>query len=599
MKKSGVILGAAFWAILFAMPANAVPRLVDIQSKFYGTSMRLIFIFDQPADIRVFQDWEEQLILVSAPGLELDAGTMHAFRGAGNFVVASVAPARTGTGGNSIAIRTSRDFVTKQVPLADKRYYTLDVFALVHRLPAGTYVQRGMEYESRREYHKALASYRKALDARSGFDEAYFRAGLVRMHIGDTKRALVNFKNVSGNSRFASLAAQYTHLLAGEKSARGDVLAVNGAQQDANGEAGGNGEAVSVAASGDSPGETAKEDGAPPEETAGAMKGQSPGEGETQGAGGSESGENDDGTPVVAGANAAEESEVRHGSVIDASDGGKEIPVKYAGWYQVELKETPDGGDEQTAREKGILGDLIARTGELNTFLSYWWHAILASGIFIIVLLGYAIYRIWPGRKRKGNKKVSRYLDRELKKELKRRRTKHGTEETEKLPEFANKLVDLYRKTDGTRQEHINRELEKSEIVKDPFLFDEEYEKRGRAVNKILGESESEIVHLTKQFIKKDERKGTNPDKYQAVMQLKKKEWTEERIAQELHMGVEEVRLVIDMWRMKHPEIPAQPDAASAEPKIRKPERRKGGSRTPHEPLDVDALRKRISSVRV
>ena len=42
-----------------------------------------------------------------------------------------------------------------------------------------------------------------------------------------------------------------------------------------------------------------------------------------------------------------------------------------------------------------------------------------------------------------------------------------------------------------------------------------------------------------------------NTDKYEAVMQLKNKDWSDDRIAHELHMGIEEVRLVADMRRLR------------------------------------------------
>ena len=160
-------------------------------------------------------------------------------------------------------------------------------------------------------------------------------------------------------------------------------------------------------------------------------------------------------------------------------EGGKDIPEKYAGWHTVEIKDEANADKENSVTGNNVFSELLGRVGELNTFLAYWWPAVLISGLFVLVLLGYLIYRMWPG-KRKNKKKVSRYLDRELKKELKRRRVRHGAEEKENLPEFANKLVDLYKKTDSSKQEHINKELERTDIVKDPQLFNEEYEKRGR-----------------------------------------------------------------------------------------------------------------------
>ena len=166
MKKTGMILAALFLSMALAGAAGAAPRLLDVQSKFYGTSMRILFVFDEPVSPAVVQDWEDKIIVINVPGFSSAAPGVRFPYQFQNFVVGSIGLANNGNSGYQLTISASRDFVLKQHVLSDRRLITLDVFALVKSLPAETYVKRGREYESRRQYQKALASYRKALNIR-------------------------------------------------------------------------------------------------------------------------------------------------------------------------------------------------------------------------------------------------------------------------------------------------------------------------------------------------------------------------------------------------------------------------------------------------
>lgn len=520
-------LGVISW-IICSVSLQAEPRLVDIQSQFYGTSQRLMFLFNQPVQVSVYQDWEEQKIIISEPSINQSERLPASSITVRNFVISDVRLMKDRNGKSSIIISTPRDFVLKILPLEDQTVFGIDIFALVKPLSAVAYFSRGTVYESRNQYTKALTSYRKAITQRPGYPEAYFRAGLVRMQIGDRKNALINFQQIPDDSPLASQAALYIRKLKGDKNLQPAERSF----------------ALVAPESPSEPMEMELEQSLPMEKLS---------------------------APVDS---VQQKSLDSTGAGFTKDTAKTSIPEKYAGWHTVELPVAPPQKNQQHSED--VVEGFWAFIAELNTFLSHYWHIVLPSGLVGSALLFLLIYKLWPRAQRlsaglqgkQNTKKISKILDKELKKEINRRRSKID-EGTENAPAFAQKLVDLYTKTDSAKEVEIKRELEKEDLPRDPLLLDEELEKRGRIMNKMLGDVDSEAVRLTKQFRTVLGSAPGNPNKYEAVIQLKNQNWQEEDIARELNMGVEEVKLAVGMWEFR---------------------KRKS------EPMDVEALQKKIEN---
>ncbi|MFC1558856.1 hypothetical protein ACFL40_05860, partial [candidate division KSB1 bacterium] len=172
-------------------------------------------------------------------------------------------------------------------------------------------------------------------------------------------------------------------------------------------------------------------------------------------------------------------------------------------------------------------------------FVINWLYLYIIGGI-VSLFVGFFIARKVLHKTNKNTVKESKYLNKMFKKsvedEIKSGRIpKHSRKFNHDA--FREKLVSTYTQTDNDNR-RINRRLPKD-------LLQEEIIHRNSKIDQIL--TESEMPLYTGKGIKLKNKSKVINEKYKPVYSLNELGWDDTKIAEKLHMEVEEVRLALNM----------------------------------------------------
>jgi len=463
-------------------------KLTDLRYSFRGTSMRLVFDFDSPFKYQIKEDWFEKKIVISFSNSTFDENFKTKSIRFDNIVLKEINFNKRNNNELDAVISANNEFLTNIVKLNDPLRLAVDVKMVLNDLSANEYFRRGLKYENSGEYEMALQEYRKAISIEPGHPESYFHAGIIRMLIGEPQKALINFRKVPENSPIGKNAVSY-------------IFQILESEQIEN--------------------------------------------------------ENDEST------NRDDESKEDYVSseiaeVIDEKfDLNPSDEKEQTNNYEIEENLFNISGiDTLKTNKEEETNAIIEKINFFNAGINLeeenvkndakilwgnWLYFYITGGILALVA-GFLLARKLFNRDKKRKGKESKYLEKVFKKSVEKdiklgRIPKHYPASSE--DKFREKLVDTYSKTN-----------KKSDIIKKGRhkkvdLLEEEILHRNNKIDKIL--TLKELTPNLKNKYKLDNNFFTIKDKYIAVYKLNDLGWDDVKIAKELHMEVEEVRLSLNM----------------------------------------------------
>ena len=463
-------------------------KLTDLRYSFRGTSMRLVFDFDSPFKYQIKEDWFEKKIVISFLNSTFDDNFNTKSIRFDNIVLKEINFNKRNNNELDAVITANNEFLTNIVKLNDPLRLAVDVKIVLNELSADEYFRRGLKYENSGEYEKALQEYRKAISIEPGHPESYFHAGIIRMLIGEPQKALINFRKVPKNSSLGKNAVRY-------------ILQILESEEIEN--------------------------------------------------------ENDEPT------NRDDESKEDYVSseiaeVIDEKfDLNPSDEKEQTNSYQIENNlfnisdidslKTNKEGEIKAIKEKinffnaGINLEEENIKNESKVLLFNWWYFYVTGGILALAA-GFLLARKLFNRDKKRKGKQSKYLEKVFKRSVEKdiklgRIPKHYPAYNE--DKFREKLVDTYSKTNKKSNIIKGRRHGKIDLLEEEILH------RNNKIDKIL--TLKELTPTLKNKNKLNNNFFTIKDKYIAVYKLNDLGWDNVKIAKELHMEVEEVRLSLNM----------------------------------------------------
>ena len=474
--------------------------------------MRLVFDFDRPLKYEIKEDKSGREIFVSFLNTNLDRNHISNDFKFNNIVLKDIS-FNTGQDNNLNAVmKLNNDFSTNIIELDNPMRLVIDVKIfpddniVISNKTADSHFERGLEYENRSEYEKALHEYRRAITIGAGHPESYFHAGIIRMLNGEPEKALINFKKIQKNSQLYENAVKYVfEILDEEKN------------------------------------DTSKEkENLSGEDIASSIKN-------------SEGINNDITTPDIT--EEAPEEEIFSSSVesvekssqkesdeaekpnfikqtpvilhLDSLKSGKKGNIKKNDYFETAIKALKR---DNKAAKSATIGLSIN-----------WWYYYIIGGILSIISGFFLANKFLRKNKKthiRKSKHIEKLFDKSVKSDIKRGRIPKNYSEKDD-DKFREKLISTYSKTD--RNSNVLAKSRK----KMKNLLEEEILLRNSKINEIL--TENNLTSDVKIDYKMKNNNFTVKDKYLAVYRLYELGWDEMKIAKELHIEIEEVMLALNM----------------------------------------------------
>ena len=463
-------------------------KLTDLRYSFRGTSMRLAFEFDSPFEYQIKEDWFEKKIIISFLNSTFDDNFKAKSVKFNNIVLKEINFNKKNNNDLDAVISASNEFLTDIVKLDNPLRLAVDVKIVLNGLSADEYFRRGLKYENSSEYEKALQEYRKAISIEPGHPESYFHAGIIRMLIGEPQKALINFRKVPKNSSLGENAVRYIfQILESEKIENENNEPTN--RDDENKEDYVSSKIAEVV--------DEKFDLNPSDEK-----------------------EQTNSYEI--------EKNLFDISDIDSLKINKE-------------EETSAIEEKFNFFNAGINFEEKNIENDDKILLFNWWYFYITGGILALAA-GFLLARKVFSRDKKRKGKESKYLEKVFKRSVEKdiklgRIPKHYPASGE--DKFREKLVDTYSKTNEKSDIMKRRRHGKVDLLEKEILY------RNNKIDNIL--TLKELTPNLENKYKLNNNFFTIKDKYIAVYRLNDLGWDNIKIAKELHMEVEEVRLSLNM----------------------------------------------------
>ncbi len=476
---------------------GAESKLIDVRRSFYGTSMRIVFDFDSPFTFSIKENKLERKIVLSFFNAVLNSNFNSKCITLNNVIVDDISFIENGKNNFDAVITLNNEFLSNVVELHSPLRLAIDIKVVLGKLSVEEYFKRGLAYENKGEYDKALQQYRKAISTRPGHPESYFHAGLIRMIRGEYDKALINFKKVPKNSVLGREAVTYISKIIDSNKQEEEVS--NKSEFIDNKEK-----------------------------------------------------ENTHSVELTENVNNDLEVDSSMVSIVKESENDDSITVSQDLIIDDELDSLKiDEMEEVMAfSDSNYLSqaqlDIFQNINNLiksktNILFSYWIY-LYVIGSVVALIGGFLLTKKLLKKSNKAKKNHSKYLEkifkRSVEKDINRGRLpKHYP--VQDFDRFREKLINTYSKTNGN-VDKIKRNKQK---VKD--IFEEEILQRNSKIDKILSDtiltSDIKKVNISKN------NSFTIKDKYRAVYRLYELGWDIEKIAKELHMEIEEIKLSLSV----------------------------------------------------
>ena len=199
----------------------------------------------------------------------------------------------------------------------------------------------------------------------------------------------------------------------------------------------------------------------------------------------------------------------------------------------------------QPQKEEKSFLDLNDKTKDKDT-KSQFSSLVDVSNFYLYIFISFAalflLLIIILIRKYFSLKKEQKTYQEAIIKETPEAKRKESEENERKRIDFTKKLIEVYQATEKSK---IGFEESNIAAKKTPQPANHEYTDWNKKIDNILKE-ENETIKLTKMFQDKGDNRISG-DKYEAVYELLDKNWEVKDIARELNLGIEEVKLALNM----------------------------------------------------
>jgi len=530
MKKC-VIRGLCFLVIslFFNSTVWSATQLQHIYCSSAKNATRITFSFDQPFSYQLIEDWQNKSIHLKFSNTRLHPNVNPEVLSSPDFTVSSFKVRQLSETAVGVELKTAEDFQVRTLPVKNSCRLVLEITPLREALQANEHYRRGLVYENRGENQKALAEYRSAIALQPGHPDSYFHAGIIRMKIGDTKKAIINFKKVPPSSSRRAESQRLLSSLIDSQREKAPLIEKK--------------EEPSEVKLPQLPEQKKPDEGAV---SSNVNKDKAREAQVREQIGDVNSVESVAGTNLMSSSNTNDEN-----TELSPYD-NLEIPEDNAVGIE---KETP-GYSVFSSMSKENNSDSFDRSGlEWENLFHFdrgmqqvlkWWYLYLLGGLAAV---GCALYLSWktvnwlsPVKGGKGKKRrLNRIMDKELKKEVKKGRIRNRTIPVNGL-EFARQISDIYSQTN---REFSSKSL--GSLVPDApvEVYDDPSQKRGRKIERELESEDIESVKLAKKF--RQNNTNVPSTEQSAIYFLRDRGWTVRHIAQKLELGEEEVRLALSL----------------------------------------------------
>lgn len=476
---------------------GAESKLNDVRHSFYGTSMRIVFDFDTPFTFTIKENKLERKIVLSFFNAVLSNGFKSNRIALNNVIIDDISLVKKGNNNLDAVITLNNEFLSNVVELHNPHKLAIDIKVVLGKLSTEEYFRRGLEYENKGEYDKALQQYRKMISMRPGHPESYFHAGLIRMIQGEYDKALINFKKVPKNSGLGKEAITYISKIidSNEKEEVSD-------------------ESEFI--------DNKEKEGMNSVEHIESVNNNL---------------EDVDSSIVSSIEESINDDSINVSQDLIISDDLDSLKID-------EIESATIFGDSSYLSQAQFdifqnISDFIK--SNTNILFPYWIYLYII-GCIVALIAGFLIKKKLFKKSNYIKINPSKYLEKIFKKSVEKeinsgRIPKHYPGQD--MERFREKLINTYSKTNG----NLNKVKRNKQKVND--IFEEEIMHRNSKIDKIL--SDTILTSDIKNVNRTKNNSFTIKDKYRAVYRLYELGWSIEKIAKELHMENEEIKLSLSV----------------------------------------------------
>lgn len=524
-----ILLGFCGWHSLHG--ATAPAELRTFRYGYYDSYVRLVFEFSSPATYQYTPIDASSRQRIVLPYVRLASGIQNhlTFR---DPILSALDFTTTSSGGVSMQFQGREPIRIEVLKLDNATKFACDVFlqgsppAVSRHLPsprdANSYYEAGLELELQKNYEGALAQYRKAIRLQRGYPEAYYHAGISRLMLHDLEKARINFRQVPASHRLYPKAQEYLSGLAYDvKSMEPDVSTPLPSAEDA-------------------PSQSSEQRSTPAQHGT-ADEGVFSDEQDTQSMLST--------APEQVTLLPQQDVSAAPAAINDDRAQTIEEVVARDRRYLEQLQKATTKDASKTSAESSP--EKSSATTDITSFITHRWYLYIGGGLAAVfaVFIGYLPFllkrkiRKKPKAAKQNFQKMTKVMQKALAKEVQTGRMR-ARPNAGKNPQFTRQLLQMYSQTDPakSRQSSGRRTVRSSEQA-----FHAESEKRSREIDAMLDMPEGETVKMAKTFRRISQKETSSPDYYEAVYYLYDQDWEPWKIARELKMGIDEVKMALEV----------------------------------------------------
>ncbi|RKY84648.1 hypothetical protein DRQ09_08365, partial [candidate division KSB1 bacterium] len=208
MKKNSFLFLFVLLIFVFSYytGAGAEVKLRDIRYSFKGIKTRIVFEFDLKVNYEVVEDWIGRLIKIKFSGVDLSEFKKGFKIPVKNHIVNRIKIANNKDDFVDVTIYTNKNFTSKKLELQNPFRVVFDISILPLKVNANFYYNRGVIYELRGEYEKAIDQLEEALKISPDFQKARFMLGKIyfkKRNYEEAKRYLSEINKDSYEGKLA------------------------------------------------------------------------------------------------------------------------------------------------------------------------------------------------------------------------------------------------------------------------------------------------------------------------------------------------------------------------------------------------------------
>lgn len=463
-----------------------------IRHYFTGEKSRFEIDISSTNSYSIIEDWEDKVISVMLHGLSFNNDS-YGEKGNLKGYLIDKSELQYSDGNTRLLITTKKDFKINAFMWNNNRQLILDVYFAIGKPDFKELMYRGLEYEKRQEYSKALLQYQSAQDLRPQDNN-------VRTKIIHVVDYLAN-----ADTRSIPVANEIDRNNVQDNDGS-NVAGIDGSVQlfinSQNGDDNSSDDLIAESPTNNLSGDSETENSGPIVQ------------------------------PIV--------TENREEQIT------ANIPA--AGSQSISQIELPDDIPADNGMMIGFQ-ELLRKTGT-EVYVLIVMYSIVAALALVVALLARKLFKLHKFSNKQKQPKPNFLSSLNLSKNRRTTRNKKivSDKHVKEVRKFAKHLSDLYSQSEpeAMRNNTFDSERKSKRVIQD-------HTRKIESVMKHIDKTsyDSESISLTKKYRDNDIRQNSTTDKYEAVRQLSDQNWEIWEIARELSMGTEEVKMALGMGEPK------------------------------------------------